>query len=143
MKYLKKFQTNADYQAFKNSSDWVTPNISVIKENVSGNDFNIVFEPFASPAALFTFTVNGNEYQAEEGMTFYDWALSEYYDISCNLTTSVVYDLRNDIINFNISSDYSAVIYWGGGVPIEPSIYTDTIIQPVSYMPNVGGFQGQ
>lgn len=32
MKYLKKFQTNADYQAFKNGDDWVTPNVSVIEE---------------------------------------------------------------------------------------------------------------
>lgn len=78
MKYLKKFQTNADYQAFKNSSDWITPNISVIKENVSGNDFIVVFEPFVSATSLITFTINDVGHQAEEGMTWQEWCGSEY-----------------------------------------------------------------
>ena len=43
MKHLKKFQTNADYQTFKSSSDWVTQNVSVIVE-----DDTIMFNPLAS-----------------------------------------------------------------------------------------------
>ena len=33
MKYLKKFQTNADYQTFKGGSNWVKPNLSAIEED--------------------------------------------------------------------------------------------------------------
>lgn len=302
MKYLKKFQTNADYQAFKNSSDWITPNISVIKENDSGNDFIVVFEPFVNTttrgsytvnlngqweattaipnpdstlydgvyrsssnynvnsgvstmyidisgyseftlyirsyaesnydyvmvsqldqtitgsttysdttlvkahtrgiqtsgtiisyytevkytnidggshritilyrkdgsshsfddrgyvlilknkesssgggnnevtAPLITFTVNGTECQAEEGMTFYDWALSYYFDSSCNLSISVGGVLRNEIIDYNISAGDSHMIMYAGGTPVSPSINTDTIIQPISYMPDTSSF---
>ena len=136
MKYLRKFQTNADYQAFKNSSDYVTPVVSIITDNDT-----VVFEPLVGSAALFTFTVNGNEYQAEEGMTFYDWALSEYFDISCRLTINVSSNLRDEIIENNISSNVSACIFWGAGVPINPSINTDTIIQPISYMIDSSMFQ--
>jgi hypothetical protein len=32
MKYINKFSTNTDYQTFKGSSYWVTPNISYIEE---------------------------------------------------------------------------------------------------------------
>lgn len=86
MKYLKKFQTNADYQAFKNSSDYITPNISVIKENVSGNDFNIMFEPFVGTVSLIIFTINDVGHQAEEGMTWQEWCDSEYntYGVYCS-----------------------------------------------------------
>lgn len=77
MKYLKKFQTNADYQAFKSSNDYITPNVSVITK-----DDTIVFEPFVVPAAVFTFTVNGNQYQAEEGMTWQQFVDSEYNTVN-------------------------------------------------------------
>lgn len=60
MKYLKKFQTNADYQVFKNGSDYVTPNVSLIKENTSGNGTNIIFEPFVNPTTRGSYTVNLN-----------------------------------------------------------------------------------
>lgn len=73
MKYLKKFQTNADYQSFKSSGDWITPNVSVIAD-----DDTIVFEPFVGATSLITFTVDGVEYQAEEGMYWIEWCYSEY-----------------------------------------------------------------
>lgn len=91
--------------------------------------------------ALITFYIYQVECQAVEGMTFYDWAMSEYYDSSCGLNLNGVgNDLREDIINGNISSGDSALIKYGGGASIIPIIYTDTIIQPISYMPNFGGF---
>lgn len=37
MKYLKRFQTNADYQTFKGGGDWVTPNVSTIEESKKCN----------------------------------------------------------------------------------------------------------
>lgn len=33
MKYLKLFETTSDFDAFKNSDEWITPNISYIMEN--------------------------------------------------------------------------------------------------------------
>lgn len=60
MKHLKKFQTNADYQTFKNGSDYVTPNVSLIKENTSGNGSTIVFEPFCQSTVRGSHTVNLN-----------------------------------------------------------------------------------
>lgn len=133
MKYLKKFQTNADYQTFKSSSEYVAPNISVIE-----NDHMIFYEPI-KPPTLITFTVNGAEYQAEEGMTFYDWAMSEYYDSSCRLNLGFD-NLRDDIIQRNVSSGDSRGIVYGGGASITPSIHTDTIIQPISYIVNFSHF---
>lgn len=52
MKYLKKFQTNADYQAFRGGGDWITPNVSIITE-----DDTIVFEPFVNTNNSITFPV--------------------------------------------------------------------------------------
>lgn len=89
---------------------------------------------------LITFTVNEIEYQVEKGMTFYDWAMGEYYDSSCPLTIGAVGNLRDDIINANISSDYSKWIMHSGGASIIPEIYTNTIIQPISYMANFAPF---
>lgn len=40
MKYIKKFRTESDYQTFKQSSDWVTPNISYMEEE-KGVKYNI------------------------------------------------------------------------------------------------------
>jgi hypothetical protein len=90
---------------------------------------------------LITFTINGTEYQAEEGMTFYDWAISEYYDNSCNLVVIGLdgAHLRDNIINGNVSLDDSLDISYSS-VPIIPHITTDTIIQPISYMPNFDDF---
>lgn len=139
MKHIKKFQTNADYEIFKDSSNWIIPNISHLSEND-----NIVFGQFipSSPTqkTLIIFTVNGIEYQAEEAMTFYDWALSDYFDSSCNLSICFDGGLRNEIIEYNISSGDSCVIMYGAGSPLRPSIDTDTIIQPISYMPNFSDF---
>lgn len=138
MKYLKIFQTNADYQTFKSSSEYVAPNISVIE-----NDHTIFYEPI-KPPTLITFTIVGTEFQAEEGMTFYDWAMSEYYDSLCPLTLGA-YNLRDDIIQRNVSSDDSCFIACGTRGEIVPTIYTDTIIQPINYITKSDGdnFQGQ
>lgn len=92
---------------------------------------------------MITFTINGTECQAEEGMTFYDWAMSEYYDDSCPLEIDINTDgyLRDDIINGNVSSSDSIwITYGGGGSSITPDIYTDTIIQSISYTLNNSAF---
>lgn len=103
------------------------------KESSSGGGNNEVTAP------LITFRVNGTEYQAEEGMTFYDWALSAYFDSSCNLSISGSGVLRNEIIDYNISAGDLHMIMFVGGMPINPIINTDTLIQPISYIPDFSG----
>lgn len=102
-----------------------------------------MFEPFAGAISLITFTINGTEYQAEEGMTFYDWAMSEYFDDSCPLFLSTLlgYNLRDGIIQQNVSSGDAIRILYGAGGSLTPSIDTDTLIQQISYIYNVGGWQ--
>lgn len=91
---------------------------------------------------LITFTVDDVEYQAEEGMTFYDWAMSDYYDDSCGLSviSAMGYNLRNGIIEGNVSPGDAISIVNMVGISITPNINTDTIIQPISYMVNSGGY---
>lgn len=109
-------------------------------------DDTYIYEVVINNTTLIMFTVNGTEYQAEEGMTFYDWAMSEYFDSSCNLRLGITDNgnLKDDIINMNVSSDDSIPIIWyGSGVSLIPSIDTDTIIQPISYMPDNSAFDYQ
>lgn len=91
---------------------------------------------------LITFTINGTEYQAEEGMTFYDWAISEYYDSSCNLCLlgGGGGTLRDNILNGDVSPGDSSMIFYGAGAALTPYIYTDTIIEPISYTSDFSGF---
>lgn len=138
MKYIKRFSKVSDYEAFRGGGEYITPNISLIddgKRVYSEKKVN-------NKGKLITFTVNGTEYQAEEGMTFYDWALSEYYDSSCQLILGRDGNLRDTIIQENVSSGDSFLITYGEGASIIPGIFTDTIIQPISYIVNFGGFEG-
>lgn len=80
MKYIKKFQTNADYLSFKTGSDYVTPNVSLITV-----DNTIVFKPFDNTTSLITFTIDGISYNATPGMYWYEWLDSEYNTINATL----------------------------------------------------------
>lgn len=70
MKYLKKFQTNADYQAFKVSSNWVTPNVSVTEDNTI-----IYYNPI--PPQLFPLTLVEGE-TSENGRLLYEYICNNY-----------------------------------------------------------------
>lgn len=76
MKYINKFSTNADYQAFTDGDDYVTPNVCYVDETDG-----IVMKQYIAPV-LFTFVFNdyGNikTFQAENGMTWDEWADSKY-----------------------------------------------------------------
>jgi hypothetical protein len=104
--------------------------------------WTVVNDGEESVGNLIAFTINGTEYQAEEGMTFYDWVISDYYDSSCNLyvLTGGNVDLRDDIVNGIVSPDDHTGIYYGSGASLIPYIYTDTIIQPIAYTPDFGAF---
>lgn len=69
MKYLKYFKTSNEHSTYKNSSDFITPNVSYVEEN-EGVSYN--------PLVLITCKVGNNQYQAREGMTWRQWVDSEY-----------------------------------------------------------------
>ena len=74
MKYINKFSTSADYQAFTEGGGYVTPNICYVEETDG-----IVLKPYIEPEKeIITFTIDGTQCQAEEGMTWGEWANSEY-----------------------------------------------------------------
>lgn len=118
MKYLKKFQTNTDYQTFKGGSDWLTPNVSAIEED-NGVFYNKETIIFYTVQTIYNIKTN---HQALPGMTWNDWINSEYY---------------------NASSDGSFTQFSDGTVRIEDSVLkysngeyvyiTDTIIPGETY----------
>lgn len=116
--------------------------LDAYQSNVVWREFDIVGYDFENDTVIITFTVDDIEYQAEEGMTFYDWAMSDYYDDSCGLMiiSAMGYNLRNGIIEVNISPGDAISIVNGTGLSITPDINTDTIIQPISYMSSSSGF---
>lgn len=73
MKYLKYFEDASAYEAYKNGSDYVLPNVSFIEDVAVA-----MFNPNAKPTNLIEFTIDSVPYQAEEGMTWLDFVNSEY-----------------------------------------------------------------
>lgn len=86
MKYIRRFKVSSDYEAFKNSDDYITPNIVYINENS-----NLYLQPYVnngeeSGGNLIIFYIadsigirpNFTEYTAIEGMTWGEWVDSEY-----------------------------------------------------------------
>jgi hypothetical protein len=101
MKYINKFSTNADYQAFTEGG-YVTPNVCYVTESKG-----LKFKPKEKSApVLITFTVNGIEYQSEEGMTWKEWCNSEYN------TAGFIYD-RTENRDGIYTSDYEEYFIFG------------------------------
>ena len=84
MKYINKFSTNADYQAFTEGGGYVTPNICYVTE-LKG----LKFKPKVNNGGvtnLITFSIkNSNSgyiknYTAKEGMTWREFINSSYND---------------------------------------------------------------
>ena len=48
MKYLKYFEEASEYEAYKNGSDYVTPNVSYVVETKGIN-----YEPYVEPQSLY------------------------------------------------------------------------------------------
>ena len=62
MKYIKKFKTDSDFQTFKGSKDYVTPNISHIVETENN-----------TLRKNIKFTIDGKEYNVGKHMTWEEW----------------------------------------------------------------------
>ena len=80
MKYINKFSTNADYQAFTEGGGYVTPNICYVEETDG-----LVFKPEINEIIISTFTISdkfnmypSKTYNFEEGMTFEEFCNSSY-----------------------------------------------------------------
>ena len=84
MKYLKKFQTNADYQTFKDGGDWITPNVSLIEEKVSSISNNHIMFNEVELISTFTISVDSaysdieGPYEFKTGMTWDEFLNSKY-----------------------------------------------------------------
>lgn len=76
MKYLKLFQQSNEYQTFKESSEFITPNVSYIVSdntvNYSKNEESEICEFTISSS-----TISGT-FQYEKGMTWEDFCNSKY-----------------------------------------------------------------
>ena len=82
--------------------------------------------------SLITFTVNGVEYQAEEGMTFYDWGMSEYYDSNIQLVADITHD-KTFKESCEIYGNTPTTCYSPSGLPYTPGILLNSVIQPITY----------
>ena len=98
MKYINKFSTNADYQAFKEGEGYVTPYVCYIEETNG-----IKLQEYIAP--IITFTINGIEYQAEEGMTWENWCNSEYNTRDFWCSSNNVYIDNGTMISGETPSD--------------------------------------
>ena len=101
-------------------------------------DINSILESIINGGkSMITFYINGTEHQAEEGMTWEEWIISDYYDsndlyLAIDLLTPLK-DAVNDYLGMDIS------IVWGGGYGFIPDIsLQDIIISETDYVAQTG-----
>lgn len=85
MKYLKRFKQTSEYEAFKAGDEYVLPNVSFVVENAV-----VAFNPHTASANLIEFTIDGISYQAEEDMTWQEFAESSYNDGRISISSNYV-----------------------------------------------------
>lgn len=75
MKYLKRFNYLSDYELFKRSVDWITPNVSAIEDTgeIKVNPIRKVISfKIDNPEGMYT------DFQAYERMTWDEWVNSDF-----------------------------------------------------------------
>ena len=138
MKYLKYFEQASAYEAYKNGSDFITPNVSYIEESNS-----IEFNPYVIEKNIIHFVLNDINCEAEEGMTFKEWIFSDYFDInnSYNLYCGYSNNIRDHITD---SESTNIRLLSIEGAAFNPEIYIeDYIIANMVYSSRTGGFDAQ
>ena len=108
MKYIRRFENESDYQAFKGGGDWITPNVVYVNEN--SNLYLQPYEESGGGSNLITFTVDGTEYQAEEGMTWGDFYNSDYNDGLISESYNPPKDAVHDYPDFRVRFSYGMLI---------------------------------
>lgn len=90
---------------------------------------------------LITFYINDIECHAEDGMTFKEWILSDYFDIT-NPYSIMGANPNMDVREFvELYGDDFPQITSSAGMIYTPQIFTyNTIIPNCSYTLNTGGF---
>ena len=82
MKYLKKFQTETEYQEYKNGDEYITPNLSgiVYKDQIKYNKYVNPTKTFTIINNVYTGTGSFTEVKLkfDEGMTWVDFMNSQY-----------------------------------------------------------------
>ena len=73
--YITRFSTQTAYNTYINGNNVLLPNVSYCD-----SDGNIHY----NKTILITFTIGNTQYQADYGMTWSDWIISEYNVIRSN-----------------------------------------------------------
>ena len=96
MKYLKKFNTQTQYESFKGGIDFVLPNVSYI---TGENSINYTPTP-----SIITFYIDSSPINALKGMTWAEFVNSEYNKNWINLAIQEEYVISaglNWFVNIN------------------------------------------
>ena len=101
MYYLKRFQTDVDYQSFKGGVEYIEPNVSAIIEN-NEIKYNGLIKK------IITFLFRDSEYMAKEGMTWEQFVNSEYNTIGLYISDNILY-APGDYRIYNIKDFYNNV----------------------------------
>lgn len=133
MKYIKRFETNADYQAFKSSDDYLTPNLCAI-EDID----DVVYQKLILPTFTIYNTNLGQTYTYSfvDGMTWSEFIESEYNTDNMFF----VYDYSND--RKYVAHDKSSATSKGIEDMIEPSITISNKIIANKHYVTKGGIHG-
>ena len=70
LKNIKLFSTDSDRTTYESSASYETPYVSKVAADNSVH--------YNKSVVLITFTIDGDEFQAEEGMTWSEWLNSSY-----------------------------------------------------------------
>lgn len=96
MKYLKLFNNSTEHNSFKESSEYVTPNICAIKE-----ENKLTFQE----QVIVEFYINGTLYKAPDGISWGTWCNSSYNTNGFYISGDKVYSTARSVVykqsNFN------------------------------------------
>lgn len=70
LKNIKLFSTDSDRTTYESSASYETPYVSKVTADNSVH--------YNKPIRIITFTIDGDEFQAQEGMTWNEWLNSSY-----------------------------------------------------------------
>ena len=99
-KHTKRFATQSLYTAFKSSANYLEPNVSVCDDNR---------DIYYNKLGLITFTIGNTQYQADYGMTWSDWIISEYNVNSFYIYENYIMESNHYYHVYNVSPEMNIV----------------------------------
>jgi hypothetical protein len=101
MKYLKQFNAEVEYASYKNGNDFITPNVSWVKEtnSVKYSNDNLILEPLPD----FETELYADNYLTEVG----PWLYQEYEKMreKYNITSTTFYIMNGGYLSFNSNGE--------------------------------------